>query len=144
MILTTILLPLLAEGDQPATQAPAVSAQQMHPWQKPVYPQSRAAFLEGFKQAGYALVCGVKETRECMGFTSDCLAEISTNTDLCVSENNALVPMSFASAEESRPITKALFSCVAEKQRLSGKGQVSLEACNALNELHKRSAQPHQ
>ena len=144
MFVAVTLLPLSAQGDQPATQASAASAPQVQPWHKPVYPQSRTAFIEGFKQAGYAMVCGVKEVRECMGFTNDCTAEISVNTDKCVTENSARLPMSFASPDEAKPINKALFACVAEKQRLSGKGQISLEACNKVNEMRKQSAPQHQ
>ena len=117
----------------------------MLPWHKPVYPQSRADFVEGFKQAGYALVCGVKEARECMGFTNECLIEISANTDSCVSENRAHLPTSFATADETKPVSSALFACMTEKQRLSGKGQISVAACNTLNEMRKQSVkQPPQ
>ena len=153
LIIAVTLLPLCAHGDQPsaqssqpaAPQAAASSAPKVLPWHKPVYPQSQADFVEGFKQAGYAFVCGVKEARECMGFTNMCLTEISANTDSCVSENSAHLPVSFASADETRPVSSALFSCMAEKQRLSGKGQISLAACNTLNKMRKQGTkQPPQ
>ena len=148
IVVAVALLPICAYGDQPsaqgnqaAAQSPASSAPSVQPWHKPVYPQSRTVFVEGFKQAGYAMVCGVKEVRECMGFTNECLMEVSANTDACVSENRAHLPASFATADEARPVGKALFACVAEKQRLSGKGQISVAACNTLNQMHKQAAQ---
>ena len=153
VIIAVTLLPLCAHGDPPsaqssqpaAPQAPASSAPKVLPWHKPVYPQSQADFVAGFKQAGYALVCGVKEARECMGFTNECLTEISANTDSCVSENSAHLPASFATADETKPVSSALFSCMAEKQRSSGKGQISLAACNTLNQRRRQAVkQPPQ
>jgi hypothetical protein len=150
VIIAVTLLPFCAQGDQrsahnsqPTThQAPASSAPKVLPWHKPVYPQSQADFVEGFKQAGYALVCGVKEARECLGFTNECLTEISANTDRCVTENSSHVPASFATADETKPVSSALFACMTEKQRLSGKGQMSVAACNTLNEMRKQAAKP--
>jgi len=138
MAVAIVLLPLTGQADQ--AQTPAASTPQIRPWHKPVYPQSRAVFVEGFKQAGYALVCGVKEMRDCLGFTSNCLVEVSAHTDKCVAENSAHLPLSFASAEQEKPVNQALFACMAEKQRLSGQGQISVAACNKVNEMHNRAA----
>jgi len=42
-------------------------------------------------------------------------------------------------------VSSALFACMTEKQRLSGKGQISVAACNTLNEMRKQSVkQPPQ
>lgn len=114
------------------------------PWKKPQYPESRDSFLEGFKQAGYQLVCGVKEARDCMGFTNQCPQEISVYTDACAREQGAAIPATFASIEGQREVNRALFKCVADKQRESGAGVMSIDACNKLNELQQRSAAAQQ
>jgi hypothetical protein len=144
IVVAMSILSFAARGDQPTAPAVTADTPRILPWHKPVYPRPQAVFVEGFKQAGYALVCGVKEMHDCLGFTNNCLVEISVNTDKCVSENRAHLPISFASPEEEAPVNRTLFACMTEKQRLSGKGQISLAACEKVNEMSKRSATPHQ
>lgn len=103
----------------------------------PKYPLSKENFVERFKHTGNRLVCNIKESRDCLGFTSNCSEEFNDNVDFCMSNAGSKFPDTIYSKATSKPLFTGLLKCVTDRQLHNSKGQISMEACMALEKMRK-------
>jgi hypothetical protein len=109
---------------------------------KVTYPQSREAFMKGFKEGSRLLVCRVKEYRKCLGFSDECITELDAAADVCATEGGVVVPASIASSEDAKALYQSLFKCITKRQFISGRSEISIAACMKVDELRRRSSSP--